>query len=166
MSPIIESLVKKLNLQPHPEGGYFRETFRSDQKVILNDSEYSSGTSIYYLLRSYQTTNDYSAWHKLNELDETWYYLDGANLTIYWITAKGDLKTQILGKGEGATYQVNIPRNCWFAAYVDNPNPEGYCLVACAVFPGFDFKNFELAKRQELLTLYPQHADLISKLSR
>jgi len=164
--PSIDQLVNKLKLEPHPEGGYYRQTFLGDRKVSLEGQEYPAGTSIYYLLRSYDATGDFSAWHKLKSLDETWHHHEGTDLIIHWLTPQGDLVTKKLGKGENAEYQINVPRNCWFSAYVDNPDPNAYSLVACTVFPGFEFKNFELAGRQDLSVLYPQHALLIEKLTR
>jgi predicted cupin superfamily sugar epimerase len=117
------------------------------------------------LLHSYQNTQEFSAWHRLNGLDETWHYHEGVDLTIYLIDANGELITKKLGKGEGAEYQIHIPKDQWFAALVDNPEPDAFCLASCVVFPGFDFKNFELAERDKLAKLYPQHKDLIIKLT-
>ncbi len=160
--------IETLELQPHPEGGYYKETFRSNSVVIIpskSNKPYNTATAIYFLLGS-ASKGDFSAWHRLNDLEETWYYNYGDDLSIYWIDTTGNLITHKLGIGPGASLQVHIPANVWFAAAVANKNPEAYCLVSCMVYPGFDFADFQLGDRSELIAEYPQHKEIIEILTR
>lgn len=162
----IEELTKKYSLKNHPEGGFYKETFRSEQNVSMNNQDYSSCTLIYYLLRNFKHSDDFSAWHKLHGLEETWLYHEGCNLTIYMIDKHGEIETHYLGSGDNADYQVIIPKDTWFAAVVDGIEETDFSFVSCAVSPGFDFKCFELAKRETMLSIYPHHKDIINRLTR
>lgn len=164
----INHWIDKLELKPHPEGGYFKETYRTKNKITLqakNNKEYNVGTDIYFLLGS-PSIGHFSAWHRLNGIDETWYYNYGDDLTVYWIDAEGNLIEKMLGIGKDAHLQVHVPANCWFAAIINNPNPEAYTLVSCICFPGFDFSDFVLADRNKLINDYPKHEEIIRKLTR
>ena len=161
----IQKIIEKLGLIPHPEGGYYCETFRAEEQVELNGRLHSVGTSIYYLLHSYQHSKVFSAWHRMHGLAETWNYHAGDDLTLLWIDESDKLITKKLGMGADAEPQVHIPKDTWFAAFVDNPSSEAFCLVGCTVFPGFDFSCFELAKRSELISRYPQHQEIIQKFT-
>lgn len=161
-------LIRTLGLQEHPEGGYFAQTFKSSCLVKpLNNSAdetnvRSSGTSIYYLL----SENDFSAWHRLKS-DETWHYYKGSPLVIHSIDINGDISTHILGdsfQNINATFQLVIPAGYWFAAELLNKG--SYSLVGCTVTPGFEFHDFELANRDNLLEKYPSYEVLIKQLTR
>lgn len=138
-------LIKALDLQPHPEGGFYKEVQRS-KAIVLNadDSKKRSAlTSIYYLLAG----EDFSSWHRITS-DETWYFHDGSDVIIFLFDQNKNLQTIQLGH-ESKVFQKTIPANTWFAARLLSKN--SFCLVSCAVAPGFEFDDFEIAKREELL---------------
>lgn len=113
---IVETLVEKLALQPHPEGGYYAQTFKSKLEVQhpLKDTKRSCSTGIYYLLNG----TDFSAWHKLSS-EEMWHHYHGGTLLIHIITADGNITTYRLGNVlEDAQPQCVIPANHWFAAKI------------------------------------------------
>ncbi|MFN5620642.1 MAG: cupin domain-containing protein [Flavobacteriales bacterium] len=133
--------IKKLNLLPHPEGGYYRETFRSG---VTQDFEGFDGprqlsTSIFFLLEAPQV----SSLHRIKS-DEIWYYHDGGNLEIIELDADGKENVTLLGKDldSGATLQHVVAAGKWFGARL--PEGSAFCLVGCQVSPGFDFRDFEL----------------------
>lgn len=168
----MSQLVKQLGLQPHPEGGYYKEVLRLDAIVAPVDGDHnptderlSAGTSIYYLLGSEHYGN-FSSWHRLDGLDEVWNYHAGAPMNVFWIEPNGNLVTQKLGLVEGANPQVHVPRNCWFAAVVDGQDETAWSLVGCTVFPGFEFSKFEIADRTKLRKQFPQHKDVIHRFTR
>ena len=168
----IENFIEQLNLIPHPEGGYYKETLRVSQQVCHTNSDgeilsepYSAGTSIYYLLGS-QRLGHFSAWHRINnQINELWNYHAGSPLTIYCLHEDGTLEIFKLGLIENALPQIHIPTGCWFAAEVEDPNPDAFTLVGCVVFPGFEFKDFELADRTALIEQFPQHKKIIEQLT-
>ena len=152
-----EYYINNLNMEPHVEGGYFKESFISNDEVNKDKKLWSS---IYFLLR----TGEVSNFHRLKS-DELWYYHDGEALTIYMITQEGELITKQLGTNieKGETPQVLVKKGCIFGSEMNN---EGYALVGCMVSPAFDYDEFELFKRENLLELYPNHKDTILKLTR
>lgn len=158
--------IKELNLQEHPEGGYFRETFRNNEKLISENSpeRYDKDrcflTSIYFLLKGTQK----SKFHRLKS-DELWYFHDGTPTTIHFISPEGKYFSHTVGLDiiNDQTPQIVIPRHHWFAAEV--VDKEGYVLVGCAVAPGFEFEDFELAKHEELSKVFPNHTDLIKRFT-
>jgi uncharacterized protein len=152
-----EYYINNLNMEAHVEGGYFKESFISNDEVRKDKKLWSS---IYFLLK----TGEVSNFHRLKS-DELWYYHDGEPLTIYMITPDGELVTSLLGNNieNGETPQVLVPKGCIFGSAMNN---EGYALVGCMVSPAFDYKEFELFDREHLLSLYPEHRDIILKLTR
>ena len=144
--------IQKLGLVPHPEGGYYRQLFGNDE---TGDKALST---IYYLL----TANDMSAFHRLHDMVEIWYFHAGEPLNIYVIDSAGTLTVHHLSEQD--EMQAVIQPEQWFAAEI--PTKCGFCLVGCAVGPAFRFENFELAKKEELLKLYPQHGELIGRMCR
>ena len=163
----IQKIIRKLNLQPHPEGGYFKEIYRS-QGVINSESlglEFSGvrnyATSIYFML----TSDTFSAFHKINQ-DEIWHFYDGSPIKLHVISESGNHTQHIIGKDifNGQVPQLVVPANHWFAATLVNEND--FSLVGCGVSPGFDFKDFNLPSREYLLQKFPQHADVITELTR
>ncbi|AYE34625.1 cupin [Clostridium septicum] len=153
--------IKKLGLIPHVEGGYFKESFLSTESINQNSNEYRClWSSIYFLLE----TGEVSNFHRLTS-DEMWYYHAGSSLTIYMISPNGELITKNLGLNidKGESPQVLVPKNYIFGSAMNN---EGFSLVGCMVSPGFDFKDFELFERNDLLEKYPEHEDIIVKLTR
>ncbi|MCB5363814.1 cupin domain-containing protein [Pusillimonas sp. CC-YST705] len=143
-------LIQAMGLAPHPEGGHYRETYRSTQRVMRPDgASRHAGTAIYFLL----ATGEYSAWHRIAS-DEIWHFHAGSPLRIH-VLHKGKLATLHLGHPvelPGAQFQHVVPAGAWFAA---EPMParnerEGYSLVGCTVAPGFEFSEFELATPEAL----------------
>ncbi len=159
-------LIQSLGLQPHPEGGFFREVYRSSEFLPHHAlPERFSGdrcfaTSIYFLLRS----SDFSAFHRIRS-DEIWHFYEGSALQLYVIESDGNLHTFTLGRNimRGEVFQAVVPAGCWFGAKVTAP--DSFALVGCSVAPGFDFADFELAQRERLMASYPQHQRLIEALT-
>jgi predicted cupin superfamily sugar epimerase len=157
------ALVHKLALQPHPEGGYYRETYRSSGHIPGDalpapfSGERNYSTAIYFLLEGGQ----YSAFHRILS-DECWHFYQGIPLHIYVLHPSGALETIVLGND--SVFQAVVPAGCWFASRPSGP--EGYSLVGCTVAPGFDFADFEMAGAEALTAAYPPHAALIGALCR
>ena len=159
-----EYWIKKLGLKRHPEGGYFKETYRSHEVILKHalPARFSSdrvfSTCIYFLLNK----TDFSAFHAIQQ-DEVWHFYEGSSLTIHIIDPKGEYTAARLGRNveNGESFQAAVPAGCWFAAAVNNT--EAYALVGCTVAPGFDFADFEMADRNRLVTLYPEHREIIEK---
>jgi uncharacterized protein len=152
-----EYYIEKLNMEPHVEGGYFKETFLSED---IDNNEKNLYSSIYFLLR----TGEVSNFHRLKE-DELWYFHAGESLTIYMIDEKGNLITKKLGLNieDGEEPQVLVKKGCIFGSAM---NEEGYALVGCMVAPAFSYNSFELFEREDLLKSYPEHKEVILKLTR
>lgn len=162
----IKEIIKNLALKPHPEGGYFKETYRSKGE-IKEDSLHADykgkrnySTCIYFLL----TSDTFSAFHKIKQ-DEIWHFYDGSPIQLHTISETGKHTENTIGTdlNKGETPQLIVPGNHWFAAKVINKND--YALVGCTVSPGFDFTDFELPSRKELLSKFPQHKELITELT-
>jgi len=159
--------IDRLALQPHPEGGYFNEIYRSRECVDSAglpsrfQGARAFSTSIYFLLKSDQV----STLHRIQS-DEIWHFYCGSRLNLYIIHPDGRLQVQKLGPDpdQGESFQLIAPAGCWFGA--DLEAADSFTLVGCTVAPGFDFADFSLAKRQELLALYPQQRDIILKLTK
>lgn len=147
--------IEKLQLQPHPEGGYFKEIYRSDETLPQSalpdryNTKRTFATSIYFLLEKEQVSH----FHRITS-DEIWHFYDGCSLTIHQITEEGALKEFKLGLDydNGESPQVMMEKNCWFAAEINDKS--SFTLIGCTVAPGFEFSDFELAKRDELLETY------------
>jgi predicted cupin superfamily sugar epimerase len=153
--------IKRLNLLPHPEGGYYKEIFRSEQNIVRKSetSFKQACTSIYYLLEG----TDYSGFHRLAS-DEIWYFHKGNPLNIHVIDKQGVYSKPELSDTADGSLSVVVPAGLWFAAEI--PAKSGFTLVSCVVAPGFDFEEFEMAKRDNLATQYPSYTELINKLCR
>ncbi len=159
--------IDKLELEPHPEGGYYRQTYRADL-VLSHESlppEFTgpraASTAIYFLLDG----DNVSAFHRLRS-DELWHFYVGAQLEVHVIDERGEYSEILLGGDPegGGVLQAVVKAGCWFASKVKDA--KSFALVGCTVAPGFDFEDFELAKREELSRLYPQHRKLIEMLTR
>jgi predicted cupin superfamily sugar epimerase len=153
--------IKHLNLQPHPEGGYYKEVFRSQQQVLRvgEDVPKQACTSIYYLLEG----DDFSGFHRITS-DELWYFHKGSPLLIHIIDKNGNYMAHELSDAETGSLSLAAEAGLWFASSI--PSGEGFALVSCAVAPGFEFSEFEMAVREEMVTVYPQHSALLNKLCR
>ena len=150
MEFLYQKIIEKLQLEPHPEGGYYRQLYGNDASGKKDIS------TIYYML----TDSDISAFHRLHGVTEIWYYHAGEPLNIYVINTDGNLTVHKLSAED--EMQVVILPEQWFAAEI--PSKKGYCLVGCAVAPAFNFENFELGQKDALIHQFPQHAELIGKL--
>lgn len=158
--------IKSLGLQPHPEGGFYKETYRASESIPAKGlpGRFTGGrsfsTAIYFLLRS----EDRSLFHRIKS-DELWHFHAGSALSIYILDHK-EVKVLMLGPEieKGQSLQVVVPANTWFGALVNEP--DHYTLTGCTVAPGFDFADFELAERHALLDTYPQHRKEIELLTK
>lgn len=158
--------VSKLGLLPHPEGGYYKRTFESEERTsdeeltVDFDGKRKLYTSIYFLL----TTNDVSHFHRLKS-DELWYYHAGSPLTIHIIHGNGEYEEIKLGMNldNGEVLQALVPKNSIFGSSVTEK--DACSLVGCMVSPGFEFQDFELFTQAELLAQYPSHKEIIMKLA-
>ncbi|RMG66639.1 MAG: cupin domain-containing protein [Bacteroidetes bacterium] len=158
--------IEQLDLSGHPEGGYFRQVYQSDEQLMpaglpaRYEQARAAGTGIYFLL----TEAGFSAFHRL-QTDELWHYYTGTVPVDLWVIQPGgELAHLRLGPdpGAGMAFQLLVPRGTWFAA----ETPGGFALTGCTMAPGFDFADFELGARAALQAAYPKHAALIKRLTR
>ncbi len=167
MSLTQQQWIEALELQPHPEGGWFREVYRASETISQAalpsrfDGDRSFSTAIYYLLGP----GDFSALHRIRQ-DEVWHFYDGSPLVVEVIHPDGCAESLRLGRDVSAGERplAVVPAGSWFGAQV--AEPAGFALAGCTVAPGFDFADFEMPPRATLLNLYPQHAELIERLTR
>ncbi len=163
MHPIAKYYIEKLDLKKHPEGGYYKEVYRSAEYFVLPDYSYKNkrqrnfSTSIYFLLEG----NDKSHFHKLKS-DEIWHFYDGSDVRIIIIDHIGKLNEVFIGR-EAGIYQYTILKENWFAAEVIRK--DSFALVGCTVSPGFEFDDFIIGKRNDLIKLFPQHEKIIKSFT-
>lgn len=161
----IEYLVRKFDLLPHPEGGYYKETYRSVELIESSTKEFphqrNYSTAIYFLIEK----DNFSALHRIKS-DEVWHFYEGDALEVIEIDLKGNLFRTQVGRNisKGQTFQYTVKAGHWFGSRVLKGG--GFSFVGCTVSPGFDFKDFEMARRGELTQLFPQHAKIIEELTR
>lgn len=151
--------IDRLNLKPHPEGGFYKETYRAD--TAMNGR--SVKTAIYFLLR----TGEVSHFHRI-DADEMWHFYTGQPLTVHMIHAHGHYTQFTLGADmkSGQVFQAVVRKQVWFgAALNENAAADDFALVGCTVAPGFEFSHFEIAKRSGLLGEFPQHSQIIKRLT-
>lgn len=165
--PSAADLVKSLALLPHPEGGHYRETYRSPGTIAAEalpggfSGPRNVSTAILYLLEA----DDFSAFHRIRS-DEVWHFHLGGTLWIHEIDPSGKLTTTCLGHEVAAGEQLQhvVAAGHWFAA---QPAPStSYSLVGCTVAPGFAFEDFEMANPTALAAAWPAHRELIERLGR
>jgi len=154
-------LIKTYTLLPHPEGGYYKETYRSNGLLEVNSENRNYSTAIYFLIES----NNFSALHRIKS-DELWHFYEGDALEVIEIDLQGKLIITEVGRDikNGQTYQYMVKAGHWFGSRVLAGGV--FSFVGCTVSPGFDFKDFEMAKRDELVKLYSQHQQIIIELTR
>ncbi|CAB3779382.1 cupin domain-containing protein [Paraburkholderia fynbosensis] len=158
-----DELIRRFDLKPHPEGGFFNETYRSAQRVIRDGGSTqnrSASTAIYYLL----CDGAHSAWHRIRS-DEVWHFYAGEPLNVHVLDASGALLTHKLGNAlthHDAVFQAVVPAGLWFAA--ECADPATFALVGCTVAPGFEFSEFEIGDVDALKAEHPQHAGVIARL--
>jgi hypothetical protein len=162
-----QTWIDGLQLRRHPEGGWYRETYRSHE-LIARDSlpsrfggDRSFSTAIYFLLEG----DDFSALHRIKQ-DEAWHFYDGGTLTLHVLDLAGNYATVKVGRNLNAEEvpQTVVPAGCLFAATVEDPG--SYALCGCTVAPGFDFADFEMPSREDLCRQFPQHRLIIERLTR
>jgi predicted cupin superfamily sugar epimerase len=162
-----QELVTYFNMQAHPEGGWFKETYRSKEAIeatALPDRFPASrffSTAIYFLLDQ----GNFSAFHRIKS-DECWHFYAGGPLDLYMIHENGRFEHVVIGSRpeQQQHFQFVVPAGCWFAS---RPSADSaFSFVGCTVAPGFDFNDFELAEKDLLLASFPQHSELITALCR
>ena len=175
-----DDLIKKLDLKEHRfEGGYYKETYRSldmvsyheessstlpnefdSAKVITGTKIRPSSTLIFYLLKG----NQFSPLHKVNQ-DEVWHFYTGGSLTLYLLDENKTITLVKLGNNisDGCLFHYVVKKNIWFCAEVDDKT--SFSLLGCTVAPGFEFDDFELGRKSDLLTAFPQHKSIIEKFA-
>lgn len=165
--PQTATYVRLLGMQAHPEGGYFTETYRSDEAIsqaalpgrFSGDRRFS--TAIYFLLED----ENFSALHRIRS-DEVWHFYAGDPLEIVEIDEQGELQITQLGSdvAAGQHFQYMVRAGRWFGSRVKHGGR--FSLVGCTVAPGFDFADFVMASRKALTAEFPQHAGIIAALTR
>ncbi len=151
-----DELVKLYGMQPHPEGGYYRETYRAKGRISAIHRDYA--TAIYYLL----PPGARSRLHRL-KWDELFHFYLGGSLILVKIFPDGKVEKIRLGHdvAAGNVLQHVIPAGTWFGCY---PETDEFCLIGCTVAPGFDFADFEIGDKAKLLAQFPQAQELIERL--
>lgn len=158
---------ERLRMAPHPEGGHFCTGYSGAPRFIpeFQGQKFSGSRRLYSSIIYLLEKNDFSAFHRL-ETDEMWHHYEGGDLVFYLIAPSGSLSVHTLGKtlGEDVVFQFLVPHHHWFAVV---PAAEfEYSLCGCTLSPGYDDADFELAGRDALCTMFPEHAVLISRLTR
>jgi uncharacterized protein len=163
----VAKIVERLQLSRHPEGGWFRESYRASEAIAADalPTRFGAGrsfcTGIYFLLER----GDISALHRIKS-DELWHFYAGSGLTVQVIDPDGEYRALKLGQdlAGGESFQAMVPAGSWFGAEVSGPG--AYALVGCTVAPGFDFADFEMGKREELLADFPGLQEVILRLTK
>lgn len=152
-----EQWIEELNLQPHPEGGYYNQTDTSPISYFKEDKQLPLYTNIYFLL----TPESLSHFHQLTS-DELWFFHNGSPLTVHSLNKDGTYSTVTLGTNDSTLHlHHTVKAGTIFASTVE----EEYALVSCTVVPGFDFTDFKLFTKKELHETFPSHTDIINKLA-
>ncbi len=158
MNQNVKNLITQYELEPHPEGGYFKETLKADEIIDLDNRENRPlYTSILFLLYG----SEVSHFHRLQS-DEIWIFQYGDPLDVICILENGELDIIHLGLEKNCVPQTVVKAGTIFASYVPSST---YSLVACVVSPGFLYSEFELFKQRDLLDVYPEYSELIKKLA-
>jgi predicted cupin superfamily sugar epimerase len=155
-------MIEALGLKPHPEGGFFRETFRSARQVTGADGAIrDASTAIYFLLPA----GEFSAFHIIRVADELWHHYGGDPVEIHMIASEGDHRVAMLGPdvSQGERPQILLPAGTLQAAVARGPR---FALCGCTVTPGFDFADFEMPTRVQLLARFQRHGEVIRRLTR
>jgi hypothetical protein len=169
MRPTAAGLASTLGLEPHPEGGFFRETYRAAETVMTPRGERAASTAILFLV----TAAAISHLHRLSS-DELWVFQGGLALEVVVLSPEGELRTYALGDVAYGTPeavapvsspQALVPAGSWQGARLAGgphlPASRAWALVSCIVSPGFEYEDFELGERDALLAAYPRHAGLV-----
>jgi predicted cupin superfamily sugar epimerase len=157
--------IDRLGLLPHPEGGFYRETYRAAEGIARDalperfSGDRAFSTAILFLL----TRDNFSALHRIRQ-DEVWHHYDGDTLTVHVIDGAGEYRPIRLGKDAASVPQAVVFAGALFGASVEPPGE--YALVGCTVAPGFDFADFKMPPRADLLRDYARHAAIVERLTR
>ncbi|MCB0411574.1 MAG: cupin domain-containing protein [Bdellovibrionales bacterium] len=167
--PTAEDIIKAMDLKPLPEeGGYYRETYRSDYGTnsarvfgIDADSDRNISTAIYYLI----SKGSFSAIHRIKS-DEVFHFYAGDPIEMIQIDESGKMEKFIMGPDvlSGQQPQVVVPRGVWQALRLVGDGSWG--LLGTTVAPGFEFEDFEVGDRETMLELFPQHSEDIIRYTR
>jgi predicted cupin superfamily sugar epimerase len=167
MQESVKKIIERFKLEPHPEGGYYREVYRSTLALqhpaidAAQDARRCAGTFIYFLL----ATEQFSAFHRVRSTDEIWHLYAGGPLELHTIDTEGRYAKRCLTTdlivGEPTSV---VHAGCWQAARLA---PESsWAFGGCSVAPGFEFADFEMPAAAELITAHPPHARIIRELTR
>lgn len=163
--PTVQQLIQQYALEPHPEGGWYRETYRSQEIIPATalperyGGSRSFATTIFFLLEK----GNFSAFHRIKS-DECWHFYAGDPLLVYIIENDGSMTMIELGADteKGQLFQYVVLADRWFAS---RPAADSqYCFTGCTVSPGFEFADFELADADSLSQQYPEHETIIRSL--
>jgi predicted cupin superfamily sugar epimerase len=167
MNDPVAQIVERFDLKPHPEGGYFREVYRSALPVehpgipAPGERARRAGSFIYFLLGP----GDFSAFHRVRWTDEIWHLYSGGPIELHLLSGDGRHSRQLLSNdmrlGEPTAV---VPAGCWQAARLAPERKWGF--GGCTVAPGFEFADFEMPRRAVLVEDYPAHAAIITELTR
>jgi predicted cupin superfamily sugar epimerase len=161
-----EQLAKALNLEPHVEGGYFRQTFRADHRPNIStvNGDRVTMTSIYYLLSAQSPIGHFH----MNQSDIMHYFHTGDPITYYMLNIDGSLQKTILGPDPtlGHQMQMMVKGGTWKASKISTDGKYGYGLIGEAVAPGFEYADMQLGNTVMLSMQFPLHAQVIEELSR
>jgi predicted cupin superfamily sugar epimerase len=156
----VRGLIEALGLEPHPEGGFFRETFRASLVVSAPQGPRPASTAIYFLLPA----GSFSALHRIRS-DEAWHHYGGDPLELHTIDPNGAHEVVRLGPdvARGERPQHVVAAGVWQAAV---PIGSRFSLCGCTVAPGFDFADFDMPSRADLERLFPGQRAWVEKLTR
>ena len=153
----MQQYIDALNLQPHPEGGFYKEVYRSAQTI--SGGKRNLMTSIYFLL----TSETVSKFHRIKS-DELWFHHAGSPLVVHVLDENGHHQNLVGSDINGNIHpQFMVPKNTIFGSTVLEEN--SFTLVSCVVAPGFDFEDFELITTENLLEMFPKEEEIIRRLS-
>jgi predicted cupin superfamily sugar epimerase len=166
LNKIPNNFISRFDMLPHPEGGWYKENYRSEEIIQSSalperfGGDRNFSTAIYFLLEQ----GNFSGFHRIKS-DECWHFYSGGALLVHIIHPNGKAETiRLSAEMNNPCFQYVVPANAWFAS---EPAPESeFCFVGCTVAPGFDFKDFELAKSASLCEMFPQHESMIKRLCR
>jgi predicted cupin superfamily sugar epimerase len=167
MDDTVRRIVERFELVPHPEGGYFREVYRSATRLEHPGippgvpAGRTAATLIYFLLSG----KDFSAFHRVRFSDEIWHLYAGGPLELHLIDAAGRLERRELTSNvlEGEPTAM-VPAGTWQSARLSEG--ASFALGGCSVAPGFDYEDFEMPAATELIERFPRHAATIRELTR
>ncbi len=161
-----EAWIRRLDLKPHPEGGFYREIYRSPEIVPRAGlperfpGDRTLATSIYFLLARGQI----SRFHRLRS-DEIWHLYEGGPVVLHVLEPGTGHRRLLLGREakEEQAHQIVLRAGCWFGAEL--VPPADFVLAGCTLAPGFEFEDFELGRRRDLMAAFPAHVDIIERLA-